>query len=59
MVGIIVGVRTLTNGETEWVDEGLPVYKQTEQIQAYLIAWDMHRKHVRVRVEDVQEVGEW
>lgn len=51
--GVIVGKRTLANGDAHF-EEWVPVFTPTEHFQAYLIATDLHRKPVFVRVENVR-----
>lgn len=51
--GVIVGKRTLSNGNTHYgYDEGT-TYLQTEHFTAYLIAYDLHRKPVHVLPEHI------
>ncbi len=52
-LGVIVGVRTLSNGEVYWEFEGIPRYVRKETVRAYLVAYDMNRDIVRLKVEDV------
>lgn len=53
--GIVIGRRTLANGETQWEEEGT-IFHPTEYFQAYLIATALHRKPSVVRVENVRRV---
>ena len=52
--GVIVGKRTLTNGNIRWLgeDEGNG-YAPVESVTAYLIAYDLHRKPVHVLPEHI------
>lgn len=52
--GIVVGVRTLSNGERVYIgyEEGL-TFAPEEHFTAYLVAFDMRRKPVHVRPEDL------
>lgn len=56
--GIVVGERTLSNGEVYWhgPDDGAE-YRLKETLKAYLVAYDLRRKPVLVRPEDL-EVGD-
>lgn len=52
--GVVVGVRTLSDGRTHWNGEDEPIsYTPDEHFTAYLIAYDLHRKPVHVRPEHV------
>ena len=51
--GIIVGVRTLANGDVTWAGEDGSSFRVRETLQAYVIAYDLRRRHVLARVEDV------
>ncbi len=51
--GVIVGVRNLSNGEVESDYDNVHIYIQKETFRAYLVAYDLRRNIVRVRVEDV------
>lgn len=53
--GIIVGLRTLSNGIHHWgfSDEG-GHYEQKNSLQAALIAWDVRKTHDRVLIADVE-----
>lgn len=55
--GIIIGKRTLANGDTQWEDEVGTMFFPTEHFQAYLIATTLHRKPSVVRVENVRRVS--
>lgn len=50
--GIVVGVRTLSNGDAHWDDWGSG-YRPKEHFDAYLIAYNVHRKPVFVLPEHV------
>lgn len=52
--GIIVGKRTLSNGNTRWLGEdGGNGYEPVESFTAYLIAYDLHRRPVHVLPEHI------
>ena len=52
--GMIVGRRTLSNGNLRWLgEEGGNSYISTESFTAYLIAYDLHRKPVHVLPEHI------
>lgn len=53
--GVLVGMRTLSNGLRGWIDseEGYD-YNPTEYLQAVLVAFDIHRKPVLVPIDAVQ-----
>lgn len=52
--GVIVGKRTLSNGNTRWLgeDDGNG-YEPTEHFTAYLVAYDLRRKPVHVLPEHI------
>lgn len=62
--GIVVGKRTLSNGrlvDTAEYDNvwGVPIssgieYRATEHFTAYIVAYDLRRKHVLVRPEHME-----
>ena len=57
--GVIVGKRTLSNGNLRWLgEEGGNSYISTESFTAYLIAYDLHRKPVHVLPEHITAVTE-
>lgn len=50
--GVLVGVRTLSNGENHYHGYDEPIeYRPTETFAAYLIAYDLRRKPVLVLPE--------
>lgn len=52
--GIIIGKRTLSNGNAHWIGyDGPTAYKPTQHFTAYLIAHDLHRKPVHVLPEHI------
>jgi hypothetical protein len=56
--GIVVGKRTLANGENGWWEEEVgTVFYPKERFTAFLIAFDLRRKPVFVRPEDVTVVS--
>ena len=64
--GIVVGKRTLSNGKLEDVGDydtllGIKLgsrteYRATEHFTAYIVAYDLRRKHVLVRPEHMEAV---
>ena len=56
--GIIVGWRTLANGKVTYGNDwdGGDEFRPTEHFKAYLVAYDMRRKHVYVLPEDLEEI---
>lgn len=55
--GLIVGIRTLSNGTREWIDsEKGYEYNPIEYLQAALVVFDMRRKPVLVPIDAIQEV---
>jgi hypothetical protein len=56
--GIVVGIRTISNGTRKWVgsEEGYE-YTPTEYLQAALVAFDLRRKPVLVPIDAVQVVN--
>lgn len=52
--GIVVGRRTLSNGQREWEDEVGYSYTPTASFPAYIVAYDLHRAHINVRPEDLE-----
>lgn len=53
--GVVVGVRTLTNGTAKRYWEEPTEYTVKEAFKAVVLAWDLKRKPVYVRLEDVKE----
>lgn len=51
--GVVVGVRSLANGEVEYLGEEGTVFSSTERFRAYLIAFDLYRKPVLVLPEHI------
>lgn len=57
MEGVIVGWRTLSNGDVEYGGwDGTTEFSPTEHFKAYLVAYDMRRKPVYVRPDDLEEI---
>lgn len=55
--GIIVGVRTLSNGRTIWNGhDAQSEWRADEHFTALLVAFDLHRRPVFVRPEHVQRL---
>lgn len=55
--GVVVGERILANGTVEYGGwDGSTEFYPTGHFKAYLIAFDMRRKPVYVRPEDVEEI---
>jgi len=54
--GVIVGKRTLTEGNTYWHGESTE-YTPTRSFTAYLIAFDLRRKPVHVLPEHIEVVA--
>lgn len=54
--GIIVGKRTLSNGDAHWGYDESSTYTSKESFSAYLIAFDLHRKPVHVLPEHITAV---
>lgn len=53
--GIIIGKRTLANGENHYNGYDEPItFKPKERFTAYLVAYDLRRKPVYVRPEHIQ-----
>lgn len=55
--GIVVGIRNLSDGRTERVPEGQDGYYIEKSFKAYLIATDLRRKPVFVKVEDANTIS--
>jgi len=55
-IGVIVGVRVLSNGRVEYDGDGYASYTGDERFTAYIIAYDLRRAHVLVRPEDIQHL---
>lgn len=51
--GVIVGRRTLSNGNVHYLGEDGTDYRPTEHFTAYLVAFDLRRKPVLVRPEHI------
>lgn len=56
--GIIVGKRTLSNGDSHWHYDDAPTYTIKETFTAYLVAYDINRKPVHVLPEHLSAVVE-
>lgn len=54
--GIIVGKRKLANGDREWWDEAGYIFLPKEYLDAYLVAFDLHRKPVHVLPEHLTPI---
>lgn len=55
--GVIVGIRTLSNGRNEYHGYDEPIeYCGEEFFSAYLVAYDLRRKPVFVLAENLKEV---
>jgi hypothetical protein len=53
--GILVALRTLTNGRTLWGFEGEPTtYTPAESLRVALVAYDLRRTLERVLVDDLE-----
>lgn len=52
--GVVVGIRTLSNGVVTYDAEEGNTYRQKETFQALVIAHSMRSKPVYVRLEDVE-----
>lgn len=53
--GVVVGKRTLSNGTVSSGYDGSE-YMPKETFSALIISFDMHRKPVKVRIEDVEPI---
>lgn len=52
--GIVMGVRHLSNGKNEWVQDDAPLsYTHTDYLVAVLVSYDLRRKPVLVLPEDL------
>lgn len=51
--GIIVGKRTLAEGNAEW-DEGYSTFVPKSHLRAYLVAFDLKRRPVYVMASDLR-----
>lgn len=57
--GVIVGVRTLSYCDTNIVDyDGAYVPHTHSHFPAYLVAYNLHRKPIHCRLDQVEPVGE-
>lgn len=55
--GIIIGKRTLSNGDVQWMGEdGGNIFVRMESFTAYLVAFNLHRKPVHVLPEHLTAV---
>lgn len=55
--GVVVGVRTLSNGRNEYQGYDEPIlYCPEDRFVAYLVAYDLHRKPVYVLRDNLKEV---
>lgn len=56
-IGYIIGKRTLQNGEFNWGGgEEQSYLSDIEYVPAYLIAYDLHQKPVRVLEDDIKRL---
>ena len=52
--GIVMGIRHLSNGKNEWVQDDAPLcYTHTDYLVAVLVSYDLRRKPVLVLPEDL------
>lgn len=52
--GIVMGIRHLSNGKNEWVQDDAPLsYTHTDYLVAILVSYDLKRKPVLVLPEDL------
>lgn len=57
--GVIVGKRTLADGEAQYYASDEPVsWSPKHHFEAYLVAYDLRRRPVYVLVEDIEVVEE-
>lgn len=57
--GILIGVRTLSEGDVVWAGHDEPTYYQpTDYLTAYLVAYDLRRRPVYLLPGDVTFVPE-
>lgn len=54
--GVVVGVRTLANGPVHWDDYGT-YFTADQYVQAYLVAFSLHRNPVHVEYHNVRPVA--
>lgn len=52
--GVVVGVRHVQNGIRRYIGEDGYTWEPDDYLKVYLIAFDLHRKPVHVRLEDVR-----
>lgn len=55
--GVLVGLRTLTDGETRFSVEDGNVYHPRKTVKAALVSYDLRRKPVLVPIEHLQPEG--
>lgn len=55
-IGVIVGVRVLSNGHVDYDGDGYSHYTGVHHFTAYAIAYDLRRAHVLVKPEDIQHL---
>ena len=51
--GIIIGARTLSNGVNSWEEDMGNVFTPQSYFKAYLVAFDLRRKPLFVKLEDI------
>ena len=57
--GIVVGLRTLSNGTRQWGYEDEPIeYKPTEWLKVALVVSDIRKNADRVLISDLEIIGE-
>lgn len=54
--GIIVGRRTLSNGNADWFYDEAATYTSKDSFTAYVVAFDLHRKPVHVLPEHLEVI---
>ena len=50
---IVIGIRTLANGETEWLGEGGLLFVASDRFEAYLVATDLRSAPFYVLAEHI------
>lgn len=56
--GVIVGKRKLANGDRYWEEDYGYIFEPKEYLNAWLVAWDLHRKPVHVLPEHLTPLEE-
>lgn len=57
LTGVVVGIRTLSNGGVHYEEEAGNIFSPEEYFQAYMIVYNLHRKPVFVLPETLTKLS--